>query len=113
MAQSIVTGPEFDAFENSSVCPEYTHPRNHPAAYTIGSSGVNTKFGSTIEVIVTNKHDMYGEEITIDSTQRDGTKSWVAICRSMYRYVTECALDVVDSVRDDTHTLLARRNLEQ
>ena len=83
IGQFFMTGPEFDAFDNSSVCREYTHPRDHPAAYTKGSSGVKTKFGPALEVIVTKRHDMYGVEITIDSMQRDGTKLWVVTRRSI------------------------------
>ena len=37
--------------------------------------------------------------------QRDGTKSLVVFSRGIERYVTECALDYVDSMRNDTHTV--------
>ena len=37
---NFMTGLELDEFDNASVCREYTHPRDHPAAYTEGSIGV-------------------------------------------------------------------------
>ena len=37
---NLMTGLELDEFDNASVCRDYTHPRDHPAAYTGGSIGV-------------------------------------------------------------------------
>ena len=62
VGQFYVTRSELDrnTFGNSSVCREYTHPRDPPAAYPKGSIGVDTKFGPELEVIVTKKRDMDG-----------------------------------------------------
>ena len=37
--------------------------------------------------------------------KRDGTKSWVVISRGIERYVTELALDHLEPMRVDNHTV--------
>ena len=77
VGQFFMTRSELDrnTFGNSSVCREYRHSRDHPAAYTKGSIGVNTRFGRALEVIATKMHDMVRVDVNIDAMVRDGTES--------------------------------------
>ena len=89
MGEYFMTRPEFDKIDNSRVCREYTHPRDHPAGCPKGSNAVNTRFGPALDAVVTKKRDMYGVEIKIDSMKRAGSESRVVICRGIERHVTE------------------------
>lgn len=64
-------------------------------------SGNNTKIGPVIKVLVTKHYGRYGVEIQINSLANDGTHSWIALSRSVERYVTELALDCAEPIRNN------------
>ena len=74
-----------------------------------GSIGVNTKFGASLDGIGTKWYDLYGVEIKLNSLKEDGTMSWVVISRDIERYVLELALNHVDPMRFDQHTMSSAR----
>ena len=49
----------------------------------------NTRIGPLLDVNITEHSDRHGIEIKIDSTQKDGTKSWKVISKDIGKYVTE------------------------
>ena len=42
-----------------------------------------------LEVNVTNHLERYAKEVKIDSTQNDGSQSWIVISRGVDKYETE------------------------
>ena len=49
----------------------------------------NTRVGQVLDVKVTNYLERYGIEVKIDSTQNDGSQTWIVFSRGMDKYVTE------------------------
>ena len=56
--------------------------------------GCETRIGPELEVLVTERCSQYGVEIKDDSLARDGSQSWVVICRGVERLVRELCLSI-------------------
>ena len=72
----------------------YTHPRNDSRSCPKEILGCETKIGPALEVLVTERCSQYGVEIKDDSLARDGSQSWVVICRGVERLVRELCLSI-------------------
>ena len=68
-----------------NICKSRNDKRSEPKGFIRG----HTRSGLALEDKITKHFDRHGIEITINSTQKDGTQSWIVISRSIEKYVTE------------------------
>ena len=79
---------EFSQFTESVACREYTLPRVEKSSDPKGWLRGNTKIGPVFEVTTSDLQGKYGEEIRIESINKDTSHSWVKISHGLNKLVT-------------------------
>ena len=94
-----------DAFDDlKGSCREYTLPRSEESSHVRGWIRGNTKIGPVLDVKVCYHQGRYGVEITIESSFRDRTVSWVRIVTRINKYVTETSEEMLVAIVENRGT---------
>ena len=88
---------EFLQFTELEACREYTLPRDEKSSDPKGWIRGNTKIGPVLEVTTSYQQGKYGEEIRIESVNKDNSHSSVRISHGLNKLVT----DVSNNKEDD------------
>ena len=80
---------DFSQFTESVACREYTLSRDEKSSDPKGWIRGNTKIGPVLEVTTSYQQGKYGEEIRIESVNKDISLSWVRISHGLNKLVKD------------------------
>ena len=100
---------EFSQFTEPVTCREYSLPRDEESPEKKGWIRGNTKIGHVLEVATSYLQGKYGEEMRIESVNKDNSHSWVTISQGLNKLVTNLNNKEGDDNEHETAEMEVRR----
>ena len=73
----------------TTICREYTHPREHPDSRCFATIFANTRIGPILNLRIPKVFGIHGMEVQIPSLSRPKYSSLILICRGLENFVAE------------------------